>query len=317
MSKKKNIKNYGVSSNAATAKIGVDIAGSESNSGKTLVQLNAKAVKTGIKNNMTAEMFAAEYNCTVEDFLGKLSNLFISKTSHDDVMRELRKNESFYKKSTSAGPSKPKKSKETALERAERLIDEIVLQGLPTELEELKKMKEELLEHDAVVLSTKKTHEEVRQELKERIKVHESDIKKLNKSLADKQTELDVAKASYARSGDAIDKYHKIHLKAESRIKVINDAIEKALMPTVFVYEDSIDIEEQGKPVTIGYEGSSDIAKRFMDDEMFNGYRASELKMIAKVLIISRYYSGKVIITFDDAEIESGFAYAIAHNDRW
>ena len=314
---KKN-KNYNATSNSkATASISVDIANKEENSGKSLVQLNAKAVKTGIKNNMTAEMFANEYNCSVEDFYGKLANLFISKTSHDDVMRELKKNENFYKKSTNTAPSKPKKTKETALERAERIIDEIIEQELPRGLEELQKMRDELTEHDAVVVTARKTHEDVKKEFRLKINGIESDIKKYKKALEDKQSELEDAKKAQEKTCELMEKYQVIHKKAEDRLTLIGESIEKALMPTVFIYEDSIDIEEKGEPVSINLESSSDIAKKFMDDNMFNKFRASELKLIAKVLLVARHYNGKIQVTFEDPEIENGYTYALENDSKW
>jgi len=108
---KKN-KNYNATSNSkATASISVDIANKEENSGKSLVQLNAKAVKTGIKNNMTAEMFANEYNCSVEDFYGKLANLFISKTSHDDVIGSLKRTRTSTRSPRILLPASPRRPK--------------------------------------------------------------------------------------------------------------------------------------------------------------------------------------------------------------
>ena len=277
--------------------------------GKTLAQLDAKAIKLGLKNKKTREDFLTEYNCTDEQFSDKLHQIYVFERNLNEVLKDLEKNETLARRSSSTTSKIPaKKTAETTQERIQRLIS----QEIPKEIKKLEAARAEIQTLDDSIVAEEKTCEELKKGYDKKRQACTREILDIKRTLEKKEEEKAEIDALYEKTSTSMNQLHEIHTAAKARLKDLDEAIAKALMPIIWVYKDgSINVEQAGMKVDFSFDNKEvdALAASFISDERFGSLIVTDLKTVAKARVAAKHF-GNAEFVCDDSKIEDACHYA-------
>jgi hypothetical protein len=287
--------------------IGADMPGK-----KDLILLKPFVIRKAVRSNISDEDLCHEYNCTHTELEGKIMQLY--PYDGGEIINDLKRNGKF-KSGSSKKPSKTPPARsgggttpppDDPVLKAIAAILGYDIEMLPkslTELQDQKRLIEELL-----VIISKATSENATKINKKNseIKDLESKIARIQRSLEEKQAELNKVKEEKAKLDETDKSYIPARKAAEEIIKKIESEIVRADRPAMFIYLDgSIELDKDHENLTLDDTGFEEIRKKIIYDDLITDTDISvkSIRLVSRIVQIIKNRNGEIDFEFEDEKL--------------
>lgn len=271
--------------------------------------MDKKFIKVRIKEQWGMDQFLEHFDCTEEEFLIRLKQLYTTggaEREYGKIVKDIEKNSKVKK---SSGSSKWK-DYESPLQIAEKKIHEISTLVLPKDLDTLTSTHVALMGYLNTVESQKQAVMIKRQDLAQAIKDLESEEKKLTKALSDKQAELKEVRQQFIDTREENDYLSDLCKEGNACVSRMLDQIYELTKPILYVYENgNIEVEKRGSSMEPDESGAEEIASLMLG--RYDDYRGRDIKIVARIIAILRNYKEDVTLIIDGKELEELYNIAI------